>query len=153
MNIYEKAKALAKKHHAGQMYGTHEYAYHLRRVAIRWADFAKALDSTELEWYKGMATCWLHDILEDCPSVTIELLEEEGFPVEVINAIVLLTKEEGYSYNEYLRNITKDDLAFSVKVADTFSNLQESLKTGEVKRIRKYSIQLDRLYKFRGEML
>lgn len=50
-----------------------------------------------------------------------------------------------------MKGIVGNDLAFKVKVADTYSNLTESIKCDDTKRVRKYSQQLDKLYKLRGK--
>ena len=62
----------------------------------------------------------LHDIVEDT-DVTIEQLEQE-FPREVVDAIRLLTHEEGVEYFDYVRTIKKNPIAVKVKLADLSHN-------------------------------
>ena len=62
----------------------------------------------------------LHDIVEDTP-VTIDELEKE-FPVEVTEAVLLLTHEKETPYLEYICNIKASPLALKVKLADLEHN-------------------------------
>ena len=69
----------------------------------------------------------------------------------MVDAVVLVTKVGGLSYSDYLRQIAGNEIAFKVKVADTYCNLTESIKGGDFKRVRKYSSQLEKLYKLRKQ--
>ena len=62
----------------------------------------------------------LHDTVEDT-DVTIEQLEQE-FPPAVVEAIRLLTHEEGVEYFDYVRTIKKNPIAVKVKLADLSHN-------------------------------
>lgn len=141
---YQKAKQFAAELHEGQMYGNKPYTYHLQNVEHRCTVlFGK--DKHPL----ANIICWLHDIVEDCDTTVLEVVQLFGD--EVGFAVSLLTKHEGYNYNQHLRDISMNTLAWQVKVADTFSNLTHSVIEGNFKRVRKYSTQLEKLYKFRGE--
>ncbi len=66
----------------------------------------------------------LHDVAEDT-SVTLEDLAKE-FPQEIIDALKLLTHEEGTDYFEYVRKIKENPLAKKVKLADLEHNMDRS---------------------------
>ena len=154
--VYD-ARVLVKESHGSQLYGNKPYTYHLDQVRdsvinLEFPDISMCPYGSEDLFYKLEMVALMHDLLEDT-EVTSEKLLELGYPEDVVAAVVLVTKVEGLSYTDYLRNIVKDDLAFKVKVADTYCNLTESLKDGNIKRIRKYSIQIEKLYKLRKDSM
>ena len=67
----------------------------------------------------------LHDVVEDT-DWTIEQLENEGFPKEVIDALRLLTHDESVPYMEYVAAIKKNPIAKAVKLADLAHNSDAS---------------------------
>lgn len=77
-----------------------------------------------------ISTCvaLLHDVVEDT-SVTLEELEKE-FPVQVTEAVKLLTHEEGTSYEDYVRKIKTNETAKRVKLADLAHNMDETRLVG-----------------------
>ncbi len=149
--------------HKGQKYGNKPYTTHLRDVQQRWSslfepDYDDNLSKEETEAvikYTDEANfaCLGHDLLEDCPDVTVDTLREAGVPEASIKAIVLCTKTKEVSYKQYLRSIAEDKLAFEVKVADTYANMTQSMKDGNFKRVKKYSEQINILYSYREEVL
>lgn len=70
-----------------------------------------------------VSTCvaLLHDVLEDT-DVTETDLRAKGFPDEVVDAVVLLTRGQGVSYRDYIERLSADPLARKVKVADLRHN-------------------------------
>ena len=62
----------------------------------------------------------LHDTVEDT-DVTLEALAGE-FPDEVVQAVALLTHEEGTDYFDYVRRIRNNPTAIKVKLADLQHN-------------------------------
>lgn len=138
--------------HEGQMYGSEPYKYHLQEVRKEWVKLFQKCASRVEEYHAELA-CLGHDILEDCPQITIDTLKSVNVPQEVIDAIVLVTKTKKVSYHKYLSDIAEDELAFQVKVADTYSNMTHSIKEGSTKRVLKYSEQIRLLYLYRKEYL
>jgi len=69
-----------------------------------------------------VSTCvaLLHDTVEDT-SVTLEDLAKE-FPREIVEAVRLLTHEEGVEYFDYVRSIKANPIAVKVKLADLRHN-------------------------------
>lgn len=64
----------------------------------------------------------LHDVVEDT-AITLEMLQEEGFPPEIISAISALTKlPDGIRIDAAFR-ATADPTARIVKLADNAENI------------------------------
>lgn len=115
-HIVSLAKAIAEKAHEGQKRrdGVTPYIKHPEAVAARVygeSDYVRA-------------AAWLHDVLEDT-SENIESLREAGVPLEVIEAVQVLTKT-GEDYGWYLSRVKAHPIARKVKVADMLSNLSDS---------------------------
>lgn len=104
---------------------------------------------SEDDWYLGQITCLGHDLIEDT-YVTKEYLISKGFDERAVQAIDFVTKKEGIGYKDYLRKLSENKLAWKVKVADTYSNMTQSIIDCDDRRVRKYSSQLELLYKFKS---
>ena len=63
----------------------------------------------------------LHDVIEDC-GYSADDLRAAGFPDEVVEAVELLTHDEGVPYLDYVRAIQPNALARAVKIADLRHN-------------------------------
>ncbi len=85
------------------------YIHHLLYVAEQMDDEA--------------STCvaLMHDVLEDT-SVTVSDLRDESIPDEVVDAVMLLTRERGVPYMDYIRKLSANPIARKVKVADLRHN-------------------------------
>ena len=66
----------------------------------------------------------LHDVVEDTPITLDELAKT--FPKEVVDAVALLTHEEGTDYFEYVARIRDNPIAKAVKLADLAHNMDGS---------------------------
>ncbi|MDE6302959.1 MAG: GTP pyrophosphokinase [Clostridia bacterium] len=73
----------------------------------------------------------LHDVLEDTDYTEEDLLNE-GFSVEVVDALKLLKHEHGVPYLEYVENLKHNDMARRVKIADLKHNLILERFDGEI---------------------
>lgn len=62
----------------------------------------------------------LHDVVEDT-DVTLDDLRKD-FPEEIVEAVRLLTHEEGVPLEEYLITIRENPIALKVKLADNAHN-------------------------------
>ena len=110
MITISKTLKFVKNKHAGQVDKSGvSYIWHLIRVARK----VKNKDEK--------ITALLHDVLEDTPT-TIEELKEIGVPDEIIEVLKLLTHKKDVPYEEYVRNISKNSLAKTVKLADLSDN-------------------------------
>lgn len=91
----------------------------------------------------------LHDVLEDTEMTIDEL--EKIFPHEIINAVKLLTHDTNVEYFDYVREISTDPIARSVKIADLKHNsdmsryIDEDMKNSpdNLKRLEKYKKALN----------
>lgn len=83
----------------------------------------------------------LHDVIEDT-TVTLQDLKKYGFSKEVIEAIILLTKNKTVKYSEYIRNIKLNKIARIVKIADLKHNSDisrlSSITQKDLDRLKKY---------------
>ncbi|MBQ3106003.1 MAG: HD domain-containing protein, partial [Eggerthellaceae bacterium] len=70
----------------------------------------------------------LHDVVEDT-DVTFADLEAE-FPPEVVDALRLLTHEDGVPYLDYVRAIAANPIARAVKLADIAHNSDQTRFAG-----------------------
>ena len=72
------------------------------------------------------ATCvaLLHDLVEDHKDkYDFDYLIKEGFPLEVVNILRLLTHEKEVPYMEYIKSISKNQIAREVKIQDLKHNI------------------------------
>ena len=139
MGIVDTAKAIAFAAHAGQTRkdGKTPYIHHPADVARR---LAGEDDSV-------IATAWLHDVLEDS-AVSEENLISQGMPLEVVEAVAVLTKAKGLCYQDYLKSVADSAVAKKVKIADILSNLSDDPSE---RAVVKYAKALLFLYTEDGE--
>lgn len=111
------ASSIARKAHDGQFRrdGITPYITHPEAVA-------KLLEG---EHPDVIAAAWLHDVLEDTPTSVVHL-KNAGMPWRVIDAVELLTRDDGQPYEDYLHWIAQDEIARKVKVADIRHNLSDA---------------------------
>lgn len=128
--LFEKAIMIATKVHAGQKdKAGAPYLLHVLRVMM------------SVEKMDERIVALLHDVVEDSET-TIEELANEGFSKKILRAVELLTKTEHKTYEDYIQEIKKNELARVVKSADLKDNMNISrLKTlteNDKLRIKKY---------------
>lgn len=107
-----KAMKLAYEYHDGQLDKAGlPYIFHVYAVA----------DKCTSEY----STCvgLLHDILEDT-NIEYSLLEQE-FPAEVVQAVEILTRDNGVTYKDYIKSIVTNKLATEVKLRDLENNMNK----------------------------
>ncbi len=112
-----KAMKLAYAAHHGQVdYNNIPYIFHPYHLA---------------EQMKDEITCTvalLHDVVEDT-DVTMEELEKE-FPMEVIEALKLMTHSPETDYFDYVKKIKTNPIAKIVKLADLEHNSDKARNVG-----------------------
>jgi hypothetical protein len=110
-----RARAVAYVAHTDQYRrdGITPYIHHPTDVAKRVAPDKDA-----------QIVAWLHDVLEDTHLDADDLFRYGVSPIH-IEAIDLLTKERGVSYEDYIAGIRGCPLATKVKLADMASNLAD----------------------------
>ncbi len=82
----------------------------------------------------------LHDVVEDT-EYTIDDLIAMGFNEAVIEAIRLMTHDDGVEYTDYLEKIKKNDLARRVKIADVMHNSDQTRLDVIDEKARKWEIK------------
>ena len=128
--LVDLALKIAIRAHEGQKDKSgREYVMHPIRVAERCKD------------PKAKIVALLHDTLEDT-DVTGEYLREQGFPEEIVEGILSVTKHEGETYEEFVRRASKNPIGKEVKKADLEDNMDirrlKEITDEDVKRLRKY---------------
>jgi len=108
--LLDKAIIIATDAHSGQMDKCGEpYILHPIRVML------------SLSSLKERVVAILHDVLED--SIMDENgLKAEGFPADVIAAVVAMSKIKGEKYLDFIERCCKNKLAINVKRADISDN-------------------------------
>ncbi|RMH60267.1 MAG: HD domain-containing protein [Calditrichaeota bacterium] len=130
MDDLEKALRIALDAHAGQKQKNGEpYILHPLRVMMHMATM------------KGKVAALLHDVLEDS-DWTEERLRAEGFSVDVLLAVRLLTHLPEQSYEAYIHGLEDNPLARKIKLADLTDNMNiqrlSTLREKDLKRLEKY---------------
>ena len=116
--LTNKAMKLCYEAHMGQTDKSGlPYAFHPFHVAEQMRDEYTA------------AAALLHDTLEDT-WVTPDYLRKEGYPEEVVDALILLTHDPAEPYMDYVRRIKKNPIARAVKMADLAHNADLSRLEG-----------------------
>jgi len=106
------ARQLAQRAHAGQKRNKSglDYYTHPEAVAARVAYYDKPI-------------AFLHDVLEDTNVTAGDL--RLAFPDWIVQRVVLLTREKGGSYFDYVMAISYDAATLRVKMADLEHNLSD----------------------------
>ena len=128
--LYDLALRIAIKAHEGQKdKSEREYIMHPIRVAER------------CKGPRARIVALLHDTIEDT-GVTIDYLRSEGFPEEIIGAVLSVTKQEGEDYEDFVRRAAENVIAREVKIADLEDNMDirrlKDITDEDVARLRKY---------------
>jgi (p)ppGpp synthase/HD superfamily hydrolase len=79
----------------------------------------------QLEGEKAVCVALLHDVVEDT-EYTIEDIKNMGFPEEVTEAVLCITRPQGMSYMDYIRVVKTNALATQVKLLDLEHNMDVS---------------------------
>lgn len=109
--LLEKAARICVEKHAGQRdKAGNAYFLHPMRVAMRCR--------TDEEKMVGL----LHDTIEDT-DVTAEYLLDAGFPPEIVDAVLSVTKREGEDYDDFVARAKGNPLGRAVKLHDIEDNL------------------------------
>lgn len=90
---------------------------------------------------KTTCVALLHDILEDTDTTKEELLGL-GFPEDVVEAVGMMTHEDGVPYMDYVRKIRTNPIARAVKISDLTHNSDLSrlhtVTEKDIERAEKY---------------
>lgn len=95
----------------------------------------------------------LHDVLEDT-DYTVDDIRSAGMNEEVIEALLLLSHNPKVEYMDYVRRLSKNNIARHVKICDLQhnSNLSrlETVTEKDLKRVEKYKEALKILFEVEG---
>ena len=135
--LLDKALHFAIHGHYGQKdKGNNPYILHPLRLMMK------------METEDEMVVAVLHDLLEDTHYIDDDL-REDGFPENIIEAILAMTHVDGESYMDYIKRIKQNTLATKVKIADLKDNSDLSRIPNPSKRdeerVQKYRKALDYL--------
>jgi len=127
-----QAQEFALKCHSGQKYGNREYSFHLESVV----QIARKFDLPE----DVVASCWLHDTLEDC-DITYQDLKK-NFGENIAEIVYSVTDELGRNRIERKSKtypkIKANEDAVCVKLCDRIANLRQALIDDNRKLITMY---------------
>lgn len=90
---------------------------------------------------KTTVVALLHDVIEDT-EYTLEDLEEKGFGKDILEAISLMTHNDGSKYMDYVARIKGNPIARTVKLADLNHNSDitrlDTIDEKALRRVEKY---------------
>lgn len=130
ITLLEKALKISTKAHEGQVDKAGvPYIFHPIHVSNRC--------STDEE----RITALLHDTIEDT-EVTAEYLLMEGFPRNIVDAILSVTRNENESYEDFIRRSRLNPIGRQVKLHDLEDNMDitrlNELTEKDICRLNKY---------------
>ena len=83
----------------------------------------------------------LHDIIEDT-DVTADYLREKGIPDDIVACVLIMTRRDGESYEDYIRRVAANPVCREVKISDLEDNMDirrlTDLTDYDFQRLRKY---------------
>jgi len=130
MDIIEKSLEIALKAYSGQKDKAGKtYILHPLRLMAK------------METEEEMSVALLHDVIEDS-NLTAQDLLNNGIPSNIVNAVQVLTKLSGESYENFIERVLENKLASKIKKADIEDNINilrlNSINNQDLERIAKY---------------
>lgn len=117
--LLERAEAIARIAHEGQLYGDRDYMdAHILPVT----GIIRRLGYGEKAQIVGL----LHDTIEDSDMTGEELIAQD-IPTDVVYAVELLSKKEGQDHASYLAKIITNRYATVGKFADSSANFSSTM--------------------------
>jgi (p)ppGpp synthase/HD superfamily hydrolase len=154
LDLYlSKARSLALEAHAGQLdKAGAPYIIHAETVSRLVREIINGWNQDSHDFQiKAQIVGFLHDIIEDT-SITVEDLKQLSFPIDCIQAIETITKNDTIPYQDYIQNVKRNKLAAVVKMADMTHNSDLSrlpiVTEKDLKRVRKYQDAIEYLSTF-----
>ncbi|MGV3550349.1 HD domain-containing protein [Rhizobium sp.] len=116
--IFVRAVRIATNAHRGQTgKDGRPYIEHCERVAMRVEPGLRPI-------------AYLHDVVEQAESWSLDRLRLDGFPEAMIEAVDALTRKDGEDDESLIRRGAANPLACAVRRADLEDNLQATLSAG-----------------------
>jgi len=140
-NIYTAYSIIEEAFKGKTDLGGFPYVEHLERVSQNFHDDLKIV-------------ALLHDLLEDTDWTEQKL--SYYFRKTIVDKVVILTRVQGQSYEDYIQRVSKNQDAIKVKIADIEDNMDLTripyqLSDRDIERFKKYHktwLQLVALQKF-----
>lgn len=130
--------------HVGRKYGNGHYRYHLE-------DVYQLVIEVDLPEVVAMAA-WLHDTIEDTPTTHSDL--KDLFGRKCADLVWAVTNDPdpapGYKQRTYAK-IAGTPLATELKLCDRIANVEASVRWDNVKMLKKYRADQDRLVSYLWE--
>lgn len=118
-DLTKKAMRLAYKAHDGQYdKGGVPYVFHPFHVA------------EQMHGEYDICVALMHDVLEDT-DYTIDDIRALGFPQDILDALVCITRDKSISYEDYILIVKTNEIATRVKLADLEHNSDTSRLPGD----------------------
>ncbi len=115
--LTNKAMKFAYEAHHGQLdYNGIPYIFHPIHLA------------EQMDEEISCCTALLHDVVEDTNVTLADLVQ--AFPPDVVEAVKLLTHDDGTDYFDYVRAIKTNPIAIKVKLADLAHNSDQTRCAG-----------------------
>lgn len=93
----------------------------------------------------------LHDIIEETEITSSDLLSK-GFPKQIVDAILSVTKQENENYDDFIKRCSANPIGKAVKIHDLEDNMDitrlKELTETDLQRLNKY---LKAYYYLKGE--
>ena len=127
--LYSNALAYASLKHAGQIRKNGDpYIFHPLKVARYLYDQGYDI--------RYQVVALLHDVIEDTDATYDDL--KNFCDDEMLEAVRLVTKTDGYIEQDYIDAILKHNMAKAVKNSDRINNLEDSLYSGDPEFQKRY---------------
>jgi (p)ppGpp synthase/HD superfamily hydrolase len=116
---------------------------HDRSVLKRWGS-----SLNEQDWINAQCVALLHDVLEDTPVTYEDLRDRHHLPLEICEAVLMMTKLDHEDYDDYLKRVKTNPLSRVVKLADLLdnANLDRLPKVTQVDKARRKKYLKSMLY-------
>jgi (p)ppGpp synthase/HD superfamily hydrolase len=123
-----KQYALTCHNDTNHKYGNFPYSYHLQSVFDFGLKYCHLLEDA-VKINNALATCWTHDVIEDCRQTYNDVKKVCG--QAVAEATFALTNEKGKTRKEranskYYIGIKQNEIATFVKICDRLANVEHS---------------------------
>ena len=115
MGELERAIIIATNVHDGKVdKGGHSYILHPLRVMMA------------MNTHEERLVAIMHDVIEDDPHMTLEVLSKIGFDSVIIDALDSITRRAGEDYRSYIVRVSHNEIGAKVKCVDLRDNLDRS---------------------------
>lgn len=129
--------------HDGRDYFVHPIA--IAQTALDFEIISKLIQDGESRKADTiLATCLLHDILEDVPTITKDDLRKD-YGIDVMSNVDNVSKREGEPFEEYIERFSSNEISSLVKILDRLNNVS-TLDKSSLKHRQKQLIETRKVY-------